>query len=445
MKRVQPRRQRLPSAHETDDEDDPTAAGTALYAAFQTTPYIPPPIVNGRVPKNAYGNLDIYVPSMIPRGGVHLPHPDAARAAKTIGVDYADAVTGFEFKGRYGTAVVKGIIAAVEYREALEEVVSCFADERVQAEEKRRSVEALRMWRRFLAGVRVMQRIEGYEFEGEGNVGYKAMVDKADKEALVDEGDGEGGGGFLPDRDREGIAEPTVGRFDYQKSLSHEGEEIAGGLMSDNVDEDDDLDAEEEFRSTQFSRQHRASEEHVLARVEDEGGGGFVLDDSSHEGGGFMAEEDEHDIEVTPRGMTVTDEPDPGHALAGFELDEAITLQRLHDEGTHVFTNEESAGGGFMADEDPITKASESFDGDVNQEEKQEAHADDRADQGRGVDEKHADDHREQGRSVNETPSVHECSEMEEGNEKSEEEDRGSLLSHDPEDEDADPEWLASD
>ena len=48
-------------------------AGTNLYTEGQTELYQAPPIVNGRVPKNSYGNLDIFVPSMVPKGGVHLP------------------------------------------------------------------------------------------------------------------------------------------------------------------------------------------------------------------------------------------------------------------------------------------------------------------------------------------------------------------------------------
>lgn len=46
---------------------------TALYAEFQTTLYEPPPVLYGKVPKNSFGNLDIFVPSMVPKGGVHLP------------------------------------------------------------------------------------------------------------------------------------------------------------------------------------------------------------------------------------------------------------------------------------------------------------------------------------------------------------------------------------
>ncbi|CAJ0769830.1 20108_t:CDS:2, partial [Entrophospora sp. SA101] len=43
-----------------------------LYGEWQTEEYAPKPIVNGIVPKNPYGNLDMFKPSMCPPGGIHI-------------------------------------------------------------------------------------------------------------------------------------------------------------------------------------------------------------------------------------------------------------------------------------------------------------------------------------------------------------------------------------
>ena len=43
-----------------------------MYAGDQTEWIIPPPIENGVIPKNAFGNMDCYVPSMVPKGAVHI-------------------------------------------------------------------------------------------------------------------------------------------------------------------------------------------------------------------------------------------------------------------------------------------------------------------------------------------------------------------------------------
>jgi len=61
-----------PGDEDVGDEPD-ERAGTNLYTEEQTELYVSPPVVNGRVPKNSFGNLDIFVPSMVPKGGVHIP------------------------------------------------------------------------------------------------------------------------------------------------------------------------------------------------------------------------------------------------------------------------------------------------------------------------------------------------------------------------------------
>lgn len=54
--------------------------------------------MDGKIPRNSFGNIDIYVPSMIPPGAIHLPLKGTGKLARRLGIDYAEAVTGFEFK-----------------------------------------------------------------------------------------------------------------------------------------------------------------------------------------------------------------------------------------------------------------------------------------------------------------------------------------------------------
>ena len=213
-----------------DEDGDEEDAGTSLYAFHQTIEYKPPPVVSGRIPKNVYGNLDIYVPSMVPPGAVHLKNPETQRAAKLLCVDFADAVTGFAFKGRHGTAIINGAIVAIEHAEALQEVLDAFENDRVHAEEARRSLEALRMWRRLLAGLRIRERIEGYEIEGEKDNNHDEAL--GEDEAVSSEE----GGGFFPDPAGEPIAEPTAGRISLHSSpngqLEQHNHDHASGVVN---------------------------------------------------------------------------------------------------------------------------------------------------------------------------------------------------------------------
>ncbi|TVY57478.1 DNA repair protein rhp41 [Lachnellula cervina] len=172
--------------------------GTNLYTEEQTELYEAPPVVNGRVPKNSFGNIDVYVPSMVPKGAAHLSYDEASRAARILGIDYADALTGFEFRGRHGTAVLKGIIVASEFREAVEEVIQGFRHERDREREEARSLAALRMWKRFLVGLKIKARVDGYAIDGEGD---GSVQDESEASDVYVPDDYDDGGGFIPDDD----------------------------------------------------------------------------------------------------------------------------------------------------------------------------------------------------------------------------------------------------
>ncbi|PYH85496.1 Rad4-domain-containing protein [Aspergillus uvarum CBS 121591] len=222
LKRVKARKPlALASGLPEDDEERDAPPETPLYAIFQTQVYVPPPVVDGRVPKNVYGNLDVYVPSMVPAGGIHIGHPDAAHAAKLLGVDFAAAVTGFTFQGRHGTAVYTGVIVAEEYREALQAVIDGLEQERLHDELETRSAEVLRAWKHLLLKLRIAERVKGYAIEGDdvdegAGVGLREKgdgpVDDDMGGGFIPELDGEaqGGGGFIPEPDTE-IAESSMG------------------------------------------------------------------------------------------------------------------------------------------------------------------------------------------------------------------------------------------
>jgi xeroderma pigmentosum group C-complementing protein len=213
----------------SDDEDENEPGETTLYAEFQTEVYVPPPVVNGRVPKNTYGNLDIYVPSMVPPGGVHIKRPEAAKAARILGIDYSDAVTGFDFKGRRGTAVLGGIVIALDYKEAIEEVIEGLEDERRHAALEARSAEALRFWRLFLVKLRIAERVKEYAGEEEENEVEDEEVDFEDS-----------GGGFFPESDRPTASPPprVLGKQKMSKDYHDPEDHIESGPESAENDDD---------------------------------------------------------------------------------------------------------------------------------------------------------------------------------------------------------------
>ncbi|RLV88048.1 DNA repair protein RAD4 [Meyerozyma sp. JA9] len=147
----------------TDDDDDEDGR---LYAEFQTSLYVPPPIEDGKVPKNAYGNIDVYVPTMLPENGFLLKADKAIplklleMTARILQIDYAKAVVKFDFgKGSKATAKEGGIVIDVQYREAVELVLGHLLDEEREKSEQMVEMIALRNWKHFLTRLRISERL----------------------------------------------------------------------------------------------------------------------------------------------------------------------------------------------------------------------------------------------------------------------------------------------
>ncbi|KAI1821313.1 Rad4-domain-containing protein [Xylaria intraflava] len=133
--------------------------GTPIYMIDQTELYKAPPVLNGKVPKNRYGNLDLYVPSMVPEGGVYIDDDFGAQAAFVSGVDYAPALTGFQFSGKKGTAVLRGVVVAAEHEEAVRAVIDGLKDLETEMEGEKKRRQALRMWKLLLMKLQIRRRV----------------------------------------------------------------------------------------------------------------------------------------------------------------------------------------------------------------------------------------------------------------------------------------------
>lgn len=298
LKHAKPKKGRRLSIGPDMDIDEQEEIGAGLYAEFQTVLYIPPPVVRGRVPRNAYGNLDLYVPSMCPPGGTHIRHKLASKAARIVGVDYADAVTGFSFKGRHGTAVIQGVVVASEYAEAVQAVIDGMEYEQEQAANAARTKESLRLWRRFFLGLRIAQRVNAIEIDGEKGptIDVQGEIDKEDRN-LVEK---EMAGGFFPDE--ADFAQPTSRSQqpppqDYGGGFlaDEDDNDAGGGFLPDEDDNNDQsggftLNREHSFESSildsqQIRPRRRSSfaEDYILEEEDDDHdvGGGFILDSES--------------------------------------------------------------------------------------------------------------------------------------------------------------------
>lgn len=96
---------------------------------------------------------------MCPRGAVHVPFRGAVKVCKRLQIDYAEAVVDFEFGHRMAVPVIQGVVIAQEYHDEVMEQLRIQEEERSRKEDDKRRKAALGKWRKFIMGMRIVQRI----------------------------------------------------------------------------------------------------------------------------------------------------------------------------------------------------------------------------------------------------------------------------------------------
>ncbi|KIW05899.1 uncharacterized protein PV09_03093 [Verruconis gallopava] len=174
-----------------------------LYAEYQTEWIVPDPIgPDGVIPKNGFGNIDVYVPSMVPKGAVHIPIRGIAKVCKKLGVEFADACTGFEFGKQRAVPVITGVVVA---EGSAELVIDAWRQEekiRVEKENKKREEIVLRIWRKFYRGLKIRERMrQEYgvtdnedEYDDRTWSGHGHALTQREANTINDDEDVEGGG-----------------------------------------------------------------------------------------------------------------------------------------------------------------------------------------------------------------------------------------------------------
>ncbi|KAK0159551.1 hypothetical protein PV327_010648 [Microctonus hyperodae] len=130
-----------------------------LFGHWQTMAYVPPEAKNGKVPRNEYGNVDLFKKCMLPKGTVHIDLPGLFRVAKKLNIDCVAAVVGFNFGGRGAMPMTQGYVVCEEFedilREAWEEEQAKVA---ARAKEKR-DKRIWGNWRKLIRGLFIREKI----------------------------------------------------------------------------------------------------------------------------------------------------------------------------------------------------------------------------------------------------------------------------------------------
>lgn len=350
----------------SDDDDD--EGMTRLYAEFQTKLYIPPPIVNGMVPKNAYGNIDIYTSSMLPDNGylvdtsLQYSMKIAERAAKIIDIDYAKAIVAFDFgkpnkkksQNRNPTAREGGILIDIKYKEAIYLVMNTLLEEEESLRRKVVELNSLNNWRYFLMKLRISERLNkmhGKLNSEDEESNFTDELDNHDFSVHSDNsgsGNEHGGGGFfISDNSVLGTNTDNFATEEYAPT-SREFENSYLTNMKENMGDNDE----------NFSNQ---SED----LIEEQGGGGFFIEDPKPEAIELDPKIDDqlNDTKLGDIPEAINLDPKIGDQLSGKELEDIPDCYFKHDENGEL-VYDPSSDGDQLAREQSRDDGSNNFKGD---------------------------------------------------------------------------------
>ena len=216
-----------------------------LYSWDQTVWIIPPPIQDGKIPKNAFGNIDCFVPTMVPKGAVHIPLRSTVRICKRLGIEYAEAVTGFEFGNKRAVPVINGVVVTENNEIAVIDEWEKDEEERRIKEEGKREKAALATWRKWLMGLRIIQRVrEEYGADADAHLKEEinpftnqskvtrappadgGLVSPQHDVATASYDDGDNGGGFVVDDENSTLGGGFFLGGDEKEESAHERAEL---------------------------------------------------------------------------------------------------------------------------------------------------------------------------------------------------------------------------
>lgn len=136
-----------------------TDATVDLFGKWQTKPLVIPSVVEGKVPRGQHGNVDLWTSDHLPEGGAHVNMPYAKMAARRLGIDFAQAMTGFELRRGRSVPKIEGVVVPAENEQAVRDAaceIEAAAEKRMK---DRARLEALQRWGKLLRTMKARETV----------------------------------------------------------------------------------------------------------------------------------------------------------------------------------------------------------------------------------------------------------------------------------------------
>lgn len=131
-----------------------------IFGYWQTEAYKPPVAENGIVPRNAYGNVELFKPEMLPIGTRHIQLPNLNRTCKKLKVDCAQAVVGFDFHGGSSHPTFDGFVVCEEFADDVIKQWEIDVEEQIRKDREKREARVYGNWKKLIKGLFIRERLK---------------------------------------------------------------------------------------------------------------------------------------------------------------------------------------------------------------------------------------------------------------------------------------------
>ncbi|XP_011178716.2 DNA repair protein complementing XP-C cells homolog isoform X1 [Zeugodacus cucurbitae] len=131
-----------------------------IFGYWQTQDYEPPTAEDGIVPRNAYGNVELFKECMLPKKTVHLRLSGLNRICKKLGIDCAHAVIGFDFHQGACHPLYDGFVVCEEFAD---QVTAAWYQDQEEQEKKEQDKYEARVygnWKKLIKGLIIRERLK---------------------------------------------------------------------------------------------------------------------------------------------------------------------------------------------------------------------------------------------------------------------------------------------
>ncbi|KAF0975058.1 hypothetical protein FDP41_005811 [Naegleria fowleri] len=132
---------------------------TELFGEWQTEPYsVPMVTLNDPIPKSEKGTYELWNSNFLPQGCSHIstantPLKGLTIVARKLGIDYARAMVGFEFRQKRSIPKYDGIIVHSENEQVLREAYVAYEKKRLEKMKKKKQDRIMNNWCKLVRGL----------------------------------------------------------------------------------------------------------------------------------------------------------------------------------------------------------------------------------------------------------------------------------------------------